>query len=240
MAFRLVIFFFGLLALTLSAEDSRGEICNISQKCDCEVSLARSCTSLECCALLDSDGTLPPVVRMAAKRDETTLIVQCLCCSCANITCKTTIDFEVDLDITEIESSNGDGGGGTSALEKPTVQFRDVKEERTIADFHRELLEDRLEVRDCLDIQQECSCEVESDSCSDARCCEVANNVPLEFSQLGSNRNTPPRQMVMRGGNEGIVLVECDCCSCIHVDCSDDVEVEIDVTADFLVGGGDG
>ena len=217
---------FALVSFTLS--------CSILQTCDCDFesdSKRGPCDTMECCEIDNvggrNVGAVPPLRTLTF--DDTTVATRCMCCSCANVTCTNSFHLQFEGDF---ESDLQDRTGSS----KPSISFNNQREEttskqkpqgKTLADKHRELYHDPVEVRGCYDVTQECNCNG-VEGCSEVHCCDVDNFLESDF--FGENR-----QMIIRGDGvtRGDLLISCDCCSCSSVDCTDvvnaDIEVEIDL-----------
>mmetsp|Transcript_9428 Transcript_9428/g.12690 ORF Transcript_9428/g.12690 Transcript_9428/m.12690 type:complete len:241 (+) Transcript_9428:28-750(+) len=221
MLFRILVLFFGVLSFT------RG--CDIEQTCDCYAEESRrSCTQVDCCRIVtEIDITEPSDFPINQRYDPSKIILQCLCCSCVNITCEADITFEEDS-VFDVEFSSR-----TGPTSKPSVREAEVVEQRSLADVHRELVDDRVKVRDCEDIEQVCDCNVE-DSCDFLDCCDLENE--LTFANLGRRSSEPPPKMVMHRDDRVDLLIECDCCACAHVDCSQVLNIDINLDVEQLDG----
>ena len=192
-----LFFFFAFLATALS-------YCDIEQNCDC--SLPSSCSDNECCQF-DSRSV------DSYTFGRTTVATRCICCSCSNVTCSSDSTLHVDATFNIVSNSR--------SSEKPAVAPRkEQKPKRTVAEVHREMYEGAVEVRSCLDIEQECKCDPTS-SCSALDCCQFET----------SDR----REMLLRGeGSRGDIFLACDCCGCHQMDCSDKWDINIDLDGDIV------
>ena len=211
-----MFFFFGLLTAVLAQNCW-------TQDCDCEIETrdgktTRACDDLDCCEIQNDSATRRNLMSRSIEDEfgqSTSVATRCLCCSCLNVTCKNTIDATVSLDTEVILRSE----------ESVDVS---QKQKKTVADYHREIMEDRVEVRGCTEIQEICDCQLQESACTNMDCCAFDNVLPPFDVQ---DRSTSP--MILRGTEgRGDILVDCDCCSCSNVKCDNEIGVDLTVAFD--------
>eukprot|EP00008_Paramoeba_atlantica_P010110 CAMPEP_0201487364 /NCGR_PEP_ID=MMETSP0151_2-20130828/12629_1 /ASSEMBLY_ACC=CAM_ASM_000257 /TAXON_ID=200890 /ORGANISM="Paramoeba atlantica, Strain 621/1 / CCAP 1560/9" /LENGTH=220 /DNA_ID=CAMNT_0047872371 /DNA_START=56 /DNA_END=718 /DNA_ORIENTATION=+ len=220
MVFSRALLFFALIAVAFCGS------CDISQTCSCDLleeaqEKRGSCESLYCCESFN--GNFDFGDRSVGLREvrSTPLTMSCLCCSCHNVTCETVLDYTSEFE-----------GTATARDAKPEI--------KTVADAHRSLVEGRKVVKGCYDIEDNCACEAEKNSCSSLDCCEITNAFEPQVPDFRRNFQPEKSPMVMYTGR-GAILLECDCCSCQGVDCNNEADIEFDIEVDgFFIEGMEG
>ena len=182
----------------------------VHDECEC-VADSNACLNLRCCDLASAF-----IDARTEKFGAHSLLSRCMCCSCANVNCTNKVNYNVDY-----TSHNTNEGEKKSIKPVVAVVGREMKkDQRTIADLHRELyataeeVEIRGEEEQCLEYNQVCNCALDSDSCSSSLCC----GIDASFDSSVLNK----RKLIRGDGvTRGDIHFECDCCSCSQVDCTD-------------------